>query len=118
MDKRRSYRFDKVFPVAVSSRVFGDSSAIVRNLSAGGMFLECSEPLPLGSVVRVHFAMPDSDGEIVACGEVKGTYYLNFSDHTGPRTMTGMGVRFTEFENDGALQYGQELCRLASRTLH
>jgi len=117
MDKRRSYRFDKVFPVAVSSRVFGEASGIARNISEGGMFVEMSEPLPLGCVVRIHFAMPDSDGEIVARGEVKRHYFLNFADGEGQRQMTGIGVRFTRFEA-GEHQYGENLGRLALRTLH
>ena len=118
MDKRRSYRFDKAFPVAISSRVFGEGNGIARNISSGGMCLEVSEPLPLGSVVRVHFAMPDSDGEIVARGEVKRHFFLNFSDEEGPRQLTGMGIRFIGFEEGGQSDFGERLGRLALRTLH
>lgn len=118
MDKRRSLRFDKVFPVAITSSTFGEGTGIARNISAGGMFLEVSEPLPLGSEVRVHFSMPDSDGEIVARGEVKRHYFLNFSDAEGPRTMTGMGVRFTTFEEEGETCLDHTLDHLAIRTLH
>lgn len=119
MDKRRSYRFDKVFPVSVSSRVFGDSHGIARNISAGGIFLEVADPLPLGSVVHVHFQMPDSDDEIVARGEVKRHYFLNYNDAQGPRQMTGMGVRFTAFEHDAVeSSFHRGLGQLALRTLH
>lgn len=119
MEKRGSSRFDKVFPVAISSRIFGEFHGIARNISSGGMFLEVPEPLPLGSVIRVHFAMPDSDGEIVARGEVKGHYYLNFSDAQGPRTLTGMGVRFIGFEEDSQESLEAGLGRLRRmRTLH
>jgi len=118
-DNRRSARFDKVFPVAISSHLFGETRAIARNISSGGMFLELSDLLPLGSVIRVHFAMPDSEGEIVVSGQVKGHYYLNFSDHEGPRTLTGLGVRFIAFENGSEENLETGLNTLArGRTLH
>ena len=114
MNKRQSLRFDKVFPVMITSDEFGDSNAMARNVSAGGILLELSEPLPLGTHVRVHFSMnvPDSDGDmgptIVARGEVKNHYFLNYSDHTGPRSMTGMAVRFTEFETQSRDLFASE----------
>ncbi len=101
MDKRRTLRFDKVFPVGITSHEFGECHGIARNISTGGMFVEISEPLPLGSNIKVHFTMPDSPGEIIAHGEVKGHYFMNFSDGGGPRSLTGMGVRFVGFD-DGA----------------
>ena len=45
MNKRQSLRFDKVFPVLISSDQFGDSNAMARNVSAGGILLEIPEPL-------------------------------------------------------------------------
>jgi hypothetical protein len=116
LDKRRSERFDKVFPVWVESDAFGECQGIARNISAGGIFVEMAEPLPLGSRVKVHFMVPDSQGELVARGEVKRHYFLQFSDAAGPRALTGMGVRFTGFEDDGKNQLGATLARF--RTLH
>jgi hypothetical protein len=102
-EKRESLRLDTVFPVWITSSEFGEQQGVARNLSSGGMFIETSEPMPLGARVRVHFMMPESAAEIVACGEVKNHYFLNFGDTArGPRAMAGMGVRFTGFENDGA----------------
>ena len=104
MNKRQSLRFDTVFPVLISSDQFGECNAMARNVSAGGILLEIQEPLPLGTRVRVHFCMQlqhngaDGGPTIVARGEVKNHYFLNFSDDSGPRSMTGMAVRFTEFE--------------------
>ena len=40
MDKRHTARFDKAFPVSVSSEVFGEAKAVARNISAGGMMLD------------------------------------------------------------------------------
>jgi hypothetical protein len=115
MDKRGASRFDKVFPVWVSSRSFGGCPGIARNISTGGMFLETREPLPLGSEVSVHFAMPGTPGELVAHGQVRRHYFLQFNAEDGPRALTGMGVRFTRFADDGAERLDASL---PPRTLH
>ena len=116
-EKRHSLRLDKVFPVWITSSEFGELQGVARNISAGGIFIETAEPMPLGAAVRVHFAMPESDAEIVACGEVKNHYFLNYADGPhGPTTMSGMGVRFTGFEADGAESLERSLHGL--RVLH
>ena len=119
-DKRTALRFDNVFTVDISSDIFGDTPAIARNISSGGMFVEMPEPLPLGSEVRVRFSTPDSDAEIVARGEIKGHYYFNYSDRDrAARSMVGMGVRFHAFEQDGQEMLGLSLTRLkTTRTMH
>ncbi len=123
MDKRRSLRFDTVFPVIISSDQFGEANAIARNVSAGGILLELSDPLPLGTRVRVHFCMlarsfAAEDGPtIVARGEVKNHYFLNFADASGgPRSLTGMAVRFTEFETDSRDHFAEGIGQL--RVMH
>ena len=115
-EKRRNERFDKVFPVWVESAVFGESQGIARNISEGGIFVELSDPLPLGSEVRVHFTVPDSHAELVARGEVKRHYFLHYCDASGPRALSGMGIRFTSFEEGGDAQLGRTLSHY--RTLH
>lgn len=115
-DRRRNDRLDKVFQVEVSSPVFGSYLCVARNISAGGIFLETFDPLPLGSEVRIHFEMPDSSGEVVAVGEVKNHYYLNFQSEGAPRSLMGMGVRFTGFEEDGERSLEQGIH--GYRTLH
>jgi hypothetical protein len=99
MNKRKAMRFEKVFPVMISSEEFGESNAMARNVSAGGILLEMSDPLPLGTRVRVHFSISESQASIVARGEVKNHYFLNFADGSEARSLTGMAVRFTEFES-------------------
>jgi hypothetical protein len=116
MDKRGTSRFDKVFPVWVSSPSFGECQGIARNISTGGIFLELREPLPLGSEVNVHFSMPDCDGELVARGQVRRHYFLQFGGDDGLHAMTGMGVRFTGFEANGEERFGESVALL--RTLH
>ena len=114
---RASVRFEKVFPVILSSPEFGECNAMARNISAGGILIEMSDPMPLGTEVRVHFFMADSQATIIARGEVKNHYFLNFADSTGSaHSLTGMGIRFTEFESDSDALLGMGLSRI--RTLH
>lgn len=116
MDRRQNSRFDKVFQVEISSAIFGSYVCVARNISAGGIFLETFDPLPLGSEVRVHFEIPDSNGEVVAVGEVRNHYYLNYHQDGAPKSLMGMGVRFRGFEEDGADTLDRGLTGF--RTLH
>ena len=116
MNKRAAYRFEKVFPVILSTEEFGEVNAMARNISAGGILIEIPDPMPLGTAVRVHFFMPDSSASIVARGEVKNHYFLNFADGSGARSLTGMAIRFTEFEAEGKERFGAGLGQL--RILH
>jgi hypothetical protein len=101
-EKRAALRLDKVFHVLVESPHFGFMNCVARNISCGGLFLETRAPLPLGSPLRVYFAFPDGAVGISALGEVKNHYFLNYATGEGPATITGMGVRFTQFDSDGA----------------
>jgi len=100
-EKRQHLRFDKVFPVRVESILFGEIACVARNVSAGGIFLETRDPLPLGARVRVAFLNPDESSEIVAIGEVKNHYFMNFVDKGVARSVSGMAVRFSGFEEEG-----------------
>jgi hypothetical protein len=99
-EKRQHLRFDKVFPVRVESVLFGELPGVARNVSAGGIFIEMREPLPLGSRVRVSFSSPDETAEVVAIGEVKNHYFMNFVQAGATRSVSGMAVRFEGFENE------------------
>ncbi len=116
MNKRASLRFEKVFPVILSSDEFGECNAMARNISAGGILIEIPEPLPLGTKVRVHFMMQDSQASIIARGDVKNHYFLNFNDAGGQRSLTGMAIKFTEFEAESEQVLGLGLTRM--RILH
>src|ERR1700759_3586434 len=52
-DQRAHLRFDKMFAVRVESLLFGEIYCVARNISAGGIFLELADPLPLGATGRV-----------------------------------------------------------------
>jgi hypothetical protein len=99
-DQRAHLRFDKMFTVRVESLLFGETYCIARNVSAGGIFLELPDPLPLGASVRVCFLAPDGNGEVVATGEVKNHYFINFTQAGTSKAVSGMAVRFTSFENE------------------
>lgn len=98
-EKRAHLRFDKVFPVRLESILFGETRCVARNVSAGGIFLETADPLPLGARVRVCFLTPDESAEIVAVGEVKNHYFVNFVQAGVTKSVSGMAVRFLSFEN-------------------
>jgi hypothetical protein len=115
-DQRAHLRFDKMFTVRVESPLFGEAYCVARNVSAGGIFLEIRDPLPLGASVRVCFLAPDSSGEVVATGEVKNHYFINFTQAGTTRAVSGMAVRFTSFENESAHILADCLSRM--RVLH
>jgi PilZ domain len=98
--RRQHLRFDQLFAVRLESALFGDAVCIARNVSEGGMFLEMGDPLPLGSAVRVCFPVPDGSGEVVAIGEVKNHYFINYVQAGVGKAVAGMAVRFTSFESD------------------
>lgn len=114
-DRRFDVRFDKLIPVVIASEIFGDSDAVARNLSAGGMFVEMSDPLPLGAVVTVHFQMPDCHGEIAVRAEVKHQYSFNITANDRPHCARGIGLRFVEFLSDTA---AEPESRYRRRVLH
>jgi len=99
-EKRQHLRFDKVFPVRVDSVLFGDLPGVARNISAGGIFIEMRDPLPLGARVRISFLNPEQTAEIVALGEVKNHYFVNYVQDGTTRSLSGMAVRFEGFEKE------------------
>ena len=99
-EQRQHLRFDKMFAVRIESLLFGESVCVARNVSAGGIFVELADPLPLGATVRVCFPVPDGSGEVVATGEVKNHYFMNFTQNGVNRAVAGMAIRFLSFENE------------------
>jgi hypothetical protein len=99
-EQRQHLRFDKMFAVRIESLLFGESVCVARNVSAGGIFVELADPLPLGATVRVCFPVPDGSGEVVATGEVKNHYFINYTQKGVSRAVAGMAIRFISFENE------------------
>jgi hypothetical protein len=100
-EKRIHTRFDKAFLVVIGSELYGDSFAIARNISAGGLLVEMTYAPPLGTVVTVHFQYAREGGEavdeIVARAEVKHHHYLNFAGGDEASSARAIGLRFIEF---------------------
>ena len=104
-EKRIHTRFDKAFLVVIGSELYGDTWAIARNVSAGGILVEMSYAPPLGTVVTVHFQHARGDDlmdEIVVRAEVKHHHYLNFSGGGEGASSRAIGLRFLEFIETGA----------------
>lgn len=105
IEKRIHTRFDKAFLVVIGSELYGDSFAIARNVSAGGILVEMTYAPPLGTVVTVHFQHARTDDlldEIVVRAEVKHHHYLNFSGSGEAAKARAIGLRFLEFVDVGA----------------
>ncbi len=103
-EKRLHMRFDKAFLVVIGSELYGETVAIARNVSAGGILVEMSYAPPLGTVVTVHFQNARADDlidEIVARAEVKHHHYLNFSGSGEAAASRAIGLRFLEFVDAG-----------------
>jgi hypothetical protein len=104
-EKRIHARFDKAFIVVIGSELYGDSIAVGRNISGGGLLVEMSYAPPLGTVVTVHFQYARSEDitdEIVARAEVKHHHYLNFTGaHDDQASTRAIGMRFIEFLDPG-----------------
>ena len=100
VEKRIHTRFDKAFLVVIGSELYGDSVAVARNVSAGGILVEMTYAPPLGTVVTVHFQHARDDDELdemVVRAEVKHHHYLNFTGSNDAASSRAIGMRFVEF---------------------
>jgi hypothetical protein len=96
IENRFHIRFNKAFPVTVVSELYGETGAVARNISEGGMFIEMADPLPLGSQVTISFRA--AGGDLSVRGEVKHHYCFNYGGEDGEtRISRGIGLRFLEF---------------------
>lgn len=100
-DRRNSSRFDKVFPVYLSSSQ-GIFRGVARNISTGGMFIETSEIQPMGGKVTVCFSDHASGVELSVISEVRYQCVLELGGKSGPTGLRGIGVRFLEIEEEGS----------------
>jgi Tfp pilus assembly protein PilZ len=108
-DRRRTNRFDKVFPVYLAGDR-GMARGVARNISGGGMFVETPGAFPLGSKVVVTFTTIEGSAEIVAQGEVRYQCALEYGAPGGAiRQLRGIGVRFLSFETSQADRTGLQV---------
>jgi hypothetical protein len=100
LEKRIHTRFDKAFVVVIGSELYGDATAIARNVSAGGILVEMSYAPPMGTIVTVHFQHAREGelvDELVARAEVKHHHYLNFTGGNDAASARAIGLRFLDF---------------------
>lgn len=67
--KRRLERIPLEIPAVVTGGLF--MRVKVRDLSLGGLFIECARPPPTGAVVTVRFTLPKERVTIEMVGEVR-----------------------------------------------
>lgn len=104
IEKRIHIRFDKAFLVMIGSELYGDTVAVARNISAGGILVEMSYAPPLGTVVTVHFQHVRDDDQaeaaidqLIVRAEVKHHHYLNFTGGNDAASARAIGLRFLDF---------------------
>lgn len=85
--RRTDPRYDRRIEVDLSAEG-KRSSAVTKNISLGGMFVETLEPLTVGTTLQVRFKVPTQPEPIEVTGEVR------WIERGAPGKLTGMGVRF------------------------
>ena len=68
-----------------------------RDLGAGGVFIQTSQPLPLGSTVDLTFTIPDSKETLSTKGKV---IWVQSDGSERDEASPGMGVQFENFSAD------------------
>jgi type IV pilus assembly protein PilZ len=67
----------------------------IQNLSIGGIFIETSSPLKVGTRLKVQFCLPEIQKEILADGMVVRKVDVRSKD---PR-LPGMGIQFSDLNS-------------------
>ncbi|HLT28757.1 MAG TPA: PilZ domain-containing protein [Myxococcaceae bacterium] len=109
-DRRSHLRFDKVFPVYVTTDD-GMTRGIARNISATGLFVETREVVPLGGQLRVTFAGEDGTEMTCKC-EVRYQVAVHFGKRKQDQAhreghSRGIGLRIVSYElHDNTTLFG------------
>jgi uncharacterized protein (TIGR02266 family) len=78
----------------------GHQCDYATTLGAGGLFIECEEPLPLDTIVKLRFRLPQSEG----LHELEGRVAWVRGPRSGNRPVApGMGVQFSDPSATAAL---------------
>jgi len=75
------------------------------NLSRGGMYLDHTIPIPLGTRVRLRFTLPGDDVPILVNGEIVSI---------SAKSALGMGVKFVGVEPDAQARIDAYVRRAAT----
>ncbi len=81
-------------PLEMWVEEIGETSQVFRragNLSRGGLYLDRTIPLPVGSRVRLRFTLPGDSQPVLVLGEIVSI---------SPTDALGMGVKFVQIGDD------------------
>jgi uncharacterized protein (TIGR02266 family) len=78
----------------------GVSSAVVENLSAGGIFLRTARPLPNGTWIELSLVRPGLKRAITLAGRVVGV--LDVQSAAARGVAPGMGIQFSDLNEEAA----------------
>jgi type IV pilus assembly protein PilZ len=98
-------------PVEMWVEDLTDGGVVYRragNLSRGGLYLDQTIPLPIGSKVKLRFALPDDATPITVAGQIVSI---------NSREKLGMGVKFIEIERAVQDRIGSYIERLTTPPL-
>ncbi|MCX7943549.1 MAG: TIGR02266 family protein [Deltaproteobacteria bacterium] len=68
----------------------------IINISKGGIFINTTKPLPVGTKIRILFSIPDIPLPFDLLGIVRWINPVGHSSHSVP----GMGIEFLEMEEN------------------
>ncbi len=94
-EKRREERIS--VELKVGYRTIGSFiTDYIINISRGGIFINTSKPLPVGTKIRILFSIPDIPLPFDLNGIVRWINPVGHSSHSLP----GMGIEFLEVEEN------------------
>lgn len=92
-EKRREDRI--AVELKVGYRTIGSFiTDYIINISKGGIFINTTKPLPVGTKIRILFSIPDIPLPFDLMGIVRWVNPVGHSSHSLP----GMGIEFLEME--------------------
>ena len=100
LERRKTERTQLVVRVEYST-VDEFFSEFSRDINQGGLFIETSRPLSLGSEVMMRFNLPGGDQTIETVGHV---VRISLGDHEEP---PGMGLEFEQLHDDDRVRIDQ-----------
>jgi uncharacterized protein (TIGR02266 family) len=98
-------------PVEMWVEDLTDGGVVYRragNLSRGGLYLDQTIPLPIGSKVKLRFALPDDAAPITVAGQIVSI---------NSREKLGMGVKFIDIDRAMQDRIGSYIERLTTPPL-
>ncbi len=96
-ERRQHPRAEVTCPVVIEKSLGLFMSGKTRDISEGGAFITCWEPLQTNEAFQIEFGGAHLDRNMKATAKVIWSDISGFSDVIGSR---GMGIRFTELSDD------------------